>query len=53
MALVIEFYVPKGFRKTGEVTPGIQQGKVLEFPPADKRDISGWAWWRTETNLSD
>jgi len=31
MAKVIEFYVPKNFRKTLKRVPELQSGKVIEF----------------------
>ena len=37
MAKVIEFYVPDRFRKTGPWVPPGQRGKVIEFPPPQKK----------------
>jgi hypothetical protein len=37
MAKVIEFYIPRSFRKSSKWFPAGQQGKLLEFsPPARK-----------------
>jgi len=33
VAKVIEFYVPKNFRKSFKWVPGLQRGKILEFCP--------------------
>lgn len=37
MALIIEFYIPKRFRKLMKWTPENQRGKVIEFPPQAKK----------------
>lgn len=37
MALVIEFYIPKRFRKLLKWTPEIQRGKVIEFRSQAKK----------------
>jgi hypothetical protein len=31
MAKVIEFYIPKNFRKSFKWVPGLQRGKILDF----------------------
>jgi hypothetical protein len=35
MAKIIEFYIPKGFRKIAKPSP--DRGKLIEFPPAPKK----------------
>jgi hypothetical protein len=37
MAKVIEFYIPKNFRKTLKWVPELQRGKILEFCPQTKK----------------
>jgi len=37
MAKVIEFYVPKNFRKTLRTVAQPQLGKIIEFRPQNKR----------------
>ena len=37
MAKIIEFYIPKKFRKSFEWIPEVQRGKVLEFCPQRKK----------------
>ena len=37
MANVIEFYVPVRFRKKRLWIPPEQRGKVIEFPPTEKK----------------
>jgi hypothetical protein len=37
MAKVIEFYVPKNFRKPLKLTPQAQCGKVIEFCSQTKK----------------
>jgi hypothetical protein len=37
MANVIEFYVPKNFRKSLKWAPQLQCGKVIEFCPQTKK----------------
>jgi len=37
MAKVIEFYIPKNFRKSFKWVPELQQGKILEFCPQTKK----------------
>lgn len=37
MAKIIEFYIPVSFRKKGAWIPPEQRGKVIEFPPAQKK----------------
>jgi len=37
MAKVIEFYVPKNFRKLLRTLPQPQLGKIVEFCPPTKR----------------
>jgi len=37
MAKVIEFYIPGSFRKKGPWIPPEQRGKVIEFPPTQKK----------------
>jgi hypothetical protein len=37
MAKVIEFYIPKNFRKSFKWVPELQRGKLLEFCPQTKK----------------
>jgi hypothetical protein len=37
MARVIEFYIPKNFRKPLRRSPQPQPGKIIEFCPQTKR----------------
>ena len=37
MAKVIEFYIPKNFRKSFKWVPELQRGKILEFCPQTKK----------------
>jgi len=37
MAKVIEFYIPKSFRKSFKWVPEPQRGKILEFCPQTKK----------------
>ena len=37
MARVIEFYIPKNFRKSFKRVPELQRGKILEFYPQTKK----------------
>jgi hypothetical protein len=37
MAKVIEFYIPKNFRKSFKWVPELQRGKILEFCPQIKK----------------
>jgi len=37
MAKVIEFYIPKNFRKSFQWVPELQRGKILEFCPQTKK----------------
>jgi hypothetical protein len=37
MAKVIEFYVPNNFRKKRLWIPAEQRGKLIEFPPTQKK----------------
>ena len=37
MAKVIEFYIPKNFRKSFKWVPKLQRGKILEFCPQTKK----------------
>jgi len=37
MAKVIEFYIPKNFRKSFKWVPELQRGKILEFCPQAKK----------------
>lgn len=37
MARVIEFYIPKNFRKSFKWVPELQRGKILEFCPQTKK----------------
>jgi len=37
MAKVIEFYIPKNFRKPLSTVPQQQLGKIIEFCPQTKR----------------
>jgi hypothetical protein len=37
MAKVIEFYIPKNFRKSFKWAPELQRGKILEFYPPTKK----------------
>jgi hypothetical protein len=37
MPKVIEFYIPRGFRKSWKWVPALQQGKILEFCPQTKK----------------
>src|SRR6266481_4503470 len=53
MSKVIEFYIPKDFRKPLKWTPAFQRGKILEFCPQAKKDSLAWALWRTDMNFTD
>jgi hypothetical protein len=37
MAKVIEFYIPKNFRKSFKWVPELRRGKILEFCPQIKK----------------
>jgi hypothetical protein len=37
MAKIIEFYIPKNFRKSLKWVPELQRGKILEFCPETKK----------------
>ena len=37
MAKVIEFYIPKNFRRSTKWVPEIQRGKLLDFCPQTKK----------------
>jgi hypothetical protein len=37
MSKVIEFYIPKNFRKSFKWVPELQRGKILEFYPPTKK----------------
>jgi hypothetical protein len=37
MAKVIEFYIPKNFRKSFKWVPELQRGRILEFCPQTKK----------------
>jgi len=37
MAKVIEFYIPKNFRKALRTAAPLQPGKIIEFCPQTKR----------------
>jgi hypothetical protein len=37
MAKVIEFYIPKDFRRNGKWTPAENRGQVIEFAPRPKK----------------
>jgi hypothetical protein len=37
MAKVIEFYIPKDFRKPLKWVPEVQRGKILEFCPQTRK----------------
>jgi len=37
MAKVIEFYIPRNFRKSLKWVPELQRGKILEFCPQTKK----------------
>ena len=37
MAKVIEFHIPKSFRKSFRWVPELQRGKILEFYPQRKK----------------
>jgi len=37
MAKVIEFYIPRNFRKSFKWVPELQRGKILEFCPQTKK----------------
>jgi len=37
MAKVIEFYIPKNFRRLLKWVPELQRGKILEFCPQTKK----------------
>ena len=37
MAKVIEFYIPKNFRKSFKWVPELQRGKIIEFCPQTKK----------------
>ena len=37
MAKVIEFYIPKNFRRSFKWVPELQRGKILEFCPQTKK----------------
>ena len=58
MAIVIEFYVPKNFRKPLRSAPLRQPGKVIEFcsvarksaPAQPDGGVLGWLLETTESN---
>jgi hypothetical protein len=37
MAKVIEFYIPKNFRRSFKLVPELQRGRILEFCPQTKK----------------
>jgi hypothetical protein len=37
MAKIIEFYIPKNFRKSFKWVPELQRGRILEFCPQTKK----------------
>ena len=37
MAKLLEFYIPKNFRKSLKWVPELQRGKILEFCPQTKK----------------
>jgi hypothetical protein len=37
VAKVIEFYIPKNFRKSFKWTPELERGQILEFCPQTKK----------------
>ena len=37
MAKIIEFYIPKTFRKGGKWVPPKERGKIIEFVPEAKK----------------
>jgi formate hydrogenlyase transcriptional activator len=53
VAKVIEFYIPKDFRKPLKWAPGFQRGKILEFRPLAKKVSLAWALWGTDMNFTD
>jgi transcriptional regulator with PAS, ATPase and Fis domain len=53
MAKVIEFYIPKDFRKPLKGPPGFQRGKILEFCAQKKKASLAWALWTTDMNLAE
>jgi len=48
MAKVIEFYVPKNFRRPLEWAPQLQCGKVTEFCSQTKISLAG-PWFQTDS----
>jgi formate hydrogenlyase transcriptional activator len=53
VAKVIEFYIPKDFRRPLKWAPGFQWGKILEFCPQAKKVSLAGTLWRTEMNFTD
>jgi formate hydrogenlyase transcriptional activator len=53
MAKVIEFYIPKGFRKPLKWAAAFQRGKVLEFCTQTNKVCLAWALWRTDMKFTD
>jgi transcriptional regulator with PAS, ATPase and Fis domain len=53
VAKVIEFYIPKNFRKPLKWAPAFQRGKILEFCPLSKKVSLAWASWRNDMNFTD
>jgi hypothetical protein len=37
VAKIIEFYIPKTFRKSGKWVPPKERGKIIEFVPETKK----------------
>ena len=50
MAKVIEFYIPKYFRKPHEWAPQLQLGKVIEFGSQTKK--SAFLWPTAKSSVS-
>jgi formate hydrogenlyase transcriptional activator len=53
VAKVIEFDIPKDFRKPLKWAPAFQRGKILEFCPQAKKVSLAWASWRNDMNFTD
>jgi formate hydrogenlyase transcriptional activator len=53
VAKVIEFYIPKNFRKLFKWVPELQRGKILESCPQAKKVSVAWALWRTDMSFTD
>jgi formate hydrogenlyase transcriptional activator len=53
-AKVIDFYIPKNFRKSFKWVPELQRGKLLEFSPQPAKEVRLiCAFWRIAMNLTD